>query len=96
VAQLAGVPSAVLREARVRLQMLEGMAFGGGGGAQAGLFEAGITLDSVNRQNNHGAEAAAQRVVDTLDDIDPDTLSPRAALDALYRLKSLRPKGPAS
>jgi DNA mismatch repair protein MutS len=89
VAQLAGVPAAVLRAARVRLQMLEGMAFAGGGGAQAGLFEAETTQDSVNRDNDDRAEAAAQRVLDAVDAIDPDTLSPRDALEVLYRLKSL-------
>jgi DNA mismatch repair protein MutS len=31
----------------------------------------------------------AQAIVDALADIDPDTLTPRQALEALYRLKQL-------
>lgn len=112
VAQLAGVPAAVLREARARLRILEGMALAGGGGPQAGLFEAqrideecsapatggqpapaaapGAHPDRVTVE--HAAQAiGAAEAIDLLRQIDPDALSPREALEALYQLKRLVP-----
>jgi DNA mismatch repair protein MutS len=85
VAQLAGVPGAVLREARTRLRALEAMAAGGGGNPQAGLFEAPTTPDSGRTAVLSHGEALA----DTLRDLRPDEMSPREALDALYQLKGL-------
>ena len=40
--------------------------------------------------------ATPNPVVDAIDDLDPDELSPRQALEALYRLKKLRGRGLAS
>ncbi|MFG1299424.1 DNA mismatch repair protein MutS [Xanthobacter sp. V3C-3] len=39
------------------------------------------------------ADPKAEAVLEALDGLDPDALSPRAALDALYRLKGLRRDG---
>ena len=93
VAQLAGVPAAVLREARSRLKQLEAMAAGGGQDArgQAGLFDAGNPLDcvSVNNACSDGTGSSASRVLDLISDTEPDRLSPREALDRLYQLKTL-------
>jgi DNA mismatch repair protein MutS len=79
VAQLAGVPKAVVRNARRYLQMLEEASLTRGG--QNDLFAAGKTEpESV-------PEADALR--EALDAISPDELSPREALELLYRLKKL-------
>src|SRR6266704_3406128 len=73
VAQLAGVPKAVIRNARRVLQMLEDARLTGGG--QSDLFAAGETEPDALRD----ALAAAN----------PDELSPREALELLYRLKRM-------
>lgn len=77
VAKLAGVPAAVVNHARYALTALE--AHQTEARAQVDLFAA-------------PPEAAApeQSAVDkALGTIDPDALSPREALDALYRLKKI-------
>ncbi|WP_081955181.1 DNA mismatch repair protein MutS [Achromobacter sp. RTa] len=86
VAQRAGVPPAVIRQASRELERLEAQ---GAPTPQLGLFSAAAEADAQ-------AEAAAERsdaleALDTLREelasIDPDSLTPREALDALYRLK---------
>nr|MCU0814032.1 DNA mismatch repair protein MutS [Burkholderiaceae bacterium] len=77
VAQLAGMPSSVIRQARAALEALEGQQRAGT--AQVDLFAPPPVP----------AAPAASPVEDALADLDPDTLTPRQALDALYRLKSL-------
>lgn len=72
VAQLAGVPGRVIREARRYLVELENQA----ASAQPDLFT------SVP-----APEPAPHPVLDMLADIDPDSLSPRQALEQLYALK---------
>ena len=79
VAQLAGVPKAVIRNARRYLQMLEDSRLTGGG--QSDLFAGG----------KPGPEPAteADTLREALDAVNPDELSPREALELLYRLKRL-------
>ncbi|HYS75574.1 MAG TPA: DNA mismatch repair protein MutS, partial [Burkholderiales bacterium] len=79
VAQLAGVPKAVIRNARRVLQMLEDARLTGGG--QSDLFAAGQAAPEP------APEADALR--EALDAVNPDELSPREALELLYRLKRL-------
>src|SRR5712691_660350 len=79
VAQLAGVPKAVIRNARKVLQMLEDARLTGGG--QSDLFAAGQAAPEP------APEADALR--EALDAVNPDELSPREALELLYRLKRL-------
>jgi DNA mismatch repair protein MutS len=77
VAKLAGVPAAVVNHARHALQALEAQQTEAR--AQVDLFAAPPEPASM-----------AQSAVDmALGNIDPDALSPREALDALYRLKKL-------
>ncbi|NBU60103.1 MAG: DNA mismatch repair protein MutS, partial [Betaproteobacteria bacterium] len=100
VAQLAGVPAAVLREARQRLKALEAMAGGGSHSAQGSLFGGGAPeydegahggshLDSVSEQNGGCVDSGsgATRVLDRLREADADALSPRDALALIYQLK---------
>jgi DNA mismatch repair protein MutS len=77
VARLAGMPAAVLNHARHTLDALE--AHASASQAQVDLFAA-----------PPAAEAAPTSAVESaLVDINPDALSPREALETLYRLKTL-------
>jgi DNA mismatch repair protein MutS len=83
VAKLAGLPGPVLARAEEVLKILEQ---GEQGGALARLAE-DLPLFSVAR-----AAAAPPKIsplADELDKIRPDELSPREALELLYRLKKL-------
>jgi DNA mismatch repair protein MutS len=77
VAALAGIPPAVIRAARERLLELEQSA-----ARRAGL-EARPQLPLFSTPAGDPPALAALR------ELEPDGLSPRAALDALYTLKSL-------
>ena len=77
VAKLAGVPGAVVNAARRKLVELENAQVASAG--QGDLFAA---LPAT-------AEPAASPALDRLAAIDPDSLSPREALDLLYELKRL-------
>ena len=79
VAQLAGVPKSVVRNARRYLQMLEEASLTRGG--QTDLFAA-AKADS-------GATPEPDPLREALDAVVPDELSPREALELLYRLKRL-------
>src|SRR6266446_2377779 len=79
VAQLAGVPKAVVRNARRYLQMLEEASLTRGG--QSDLFAAG--------KSEAEAPAEPDALRDALSAANPDELSPREALELLYRLKRL-------
>jgi DNA mismatch repair protein MutS len=84
VARLAGMPSALIRQARASLEALE---------AQSRERDAQIDLFAAPP----APSLPALSVVDeALAQIEPDTLTPREALDALYRLKQLQKtqKGP--
>ncbi|MDB5932389.1 MAG: mismatch repair protein MutS, partial [Polaromonas sp.] len=77
VARLAGVPASVVNHARHALAALEAQQ--SQSSAQVDLFAA-----------PPAAVSAEKSAVDTaLATIDPDALTPREALDALYRLKKL-------
>jgi len=98
VAQLAGVPQAVIRAARKHLAALEAQALRTEG--QFDLFSA--VQAEVAPDKNDGLDEAVHTwvpaLLTTLNAIDPDSLTPREALDALYQLKqlSLRPDGQSS
>ncbi|MBI3045286.1 MAG: DNA mismatch repair protein MutS [Betaproteobacteria bacterium] len=79
VAGLAGVPGAVIRAARKRLAELE--EHGLAAGPQRDLFS-GRVPDAPGAPA--GEEHAALK---RLRDIDPDTLTPREALELLYQLR---------
>ncbi|TAH12628.1 MAG: DNA mismatch repair protein MutS [Curvibacter sp.] len=78
VARLAGMPAAVLNHARHTLDALEAQATESQ--AQVDLFAAPIATEVV----------AASALESALSAINPDALSPREALEALYRLKAIR------
>ncbi len=78
VAALAGVPKDVIRRARKYLELLEESAVSRGG--QDDLF---------TKTRAAEAEPAVDPLRDALGSINPDELSPREALELLYRLKKL-------
>jgi DNA mismatch repair protein MutS len=75
VAALAGVPRPVIDQARRRLRELENSA-------HRHTMQQASQLSLFPDEPEHPA-------LDALEELDPDNLSPREALDALYRLKAL-------
>lgn len=78
VAALAGIPGAVVRAARKQLRE----------------FEQRTTVDPLQpdlfaQSGPEAAESEPHPALEQLADIDPDSLTPRQALDALYALKGL-------
>ncbi len=76
VARLAGVPSPVIHAARRHLRELEDAQLQPG--PQGDLFAAHLPND----------EPPPHPALDQLRELDPDTLTPKAALDMLYALKA--------
>ena len=80
VAKLAGVPPAVVARAREVLERLEREA-----GAPAHLEDLPLFAAAAPPPERHGPSAADE----ALRALDPDSMSPREAMEALYRLKGL-------
>ena len=76
VAALAGVPRPVIRRAKIYLTTLETQRHSEHPQAQLPL--------------SRTSEPEADLLANAVDEIDPDALTPRDALDALYRLKKIR------
>jgi DNA mismatch repair protein MutS len=100
VAQLAGVPQAVIKSARKHLARLEAQALDAT--PQRDLFAAPV--DYPYAGEDAGAEPAPaaaagsealQELLGALEQLDPDALSPREALEQLYQLKRLAAPAPA-
>jgi DNA mismatch repair protein MutS len=83
VAKLAGLPASVIERAKVVLAKLEAedRASPTRGFDDLPLFAASY------RPPPSDADPAAEAVLGTLNTFDPDDMSPRAALEALYTLK---------
>ncbi len=99
VARLAGMPPSLIRQARVTLESLEAQQRQND--EQIDLFaqvdSPGVDFDAMAARGGavlaaSASEAMTQAESQTLAllaGIDPDTLTPREALDALYKLKSV-------
>ncbi len=85
VAKLAGLPASVLSRARDVLEQLEQ--------SQPSVTGFADTLAAYEPQKQHDAP---DLLAEFLTGVDPDTLSPREALDALYKIKQLNHTKPAS
>jgi DNA mismatch repair protein MutS len=80
VAALAGLPKSVVREARGRLAELE----------QRRSDPAPVlTPQTLDAPQQFGLFTQSSAALDALAGIDPDELTPKQALEALYRLKAL-------
>jgi DNA mismatch repair protein MutS len=90
VAKLAGVPATVVRRARDYLTRLD--KFSAGGGPQADLFAPiGVVPDGAS-ESGTGSRAdatASDALAAQLAALDPDAMTPRDALAALYELRKL-------
>src|SRR3569832_875979 len=89
VAQLAGIPQAVIRAARRHLASLEAHSLQPS--PQADLFSSTALGNAEETASNEAPEQHEHddALAQALNALDPDALSPREALDALYRLKQL-------
>jgi DNA mismatch repair protein MutS len=85
VAQLAGVPSSVIRAAKKHLALLE--AHSKEHTPQFDLFSGSSGV--IEAEVEELEENKVHPVVEELNKISPDALSPREALDILYQLKGL-------
>jgi DNA mismatch repair protein MutS len=93
VAELAGVPAPVVRRSAQLLALMEKHGGPLGAGAPLGalpLFAGTATDDPEPPLQEHDALQAA------VNELDPDRLSPREALEALYRLKAMLPVSAAA
>jgi DNA mismatch repair protein MutS len=88
VARLAGLPPAVVARAKSVLAKLEA-GRDATGGIAAGLDDLPLFAAAAT-----AAEPPADPLAEALGGIDPDRLTPREALEALYRLKSLAQPSP--
>jgi DNA mismatch repair protein MutS len=93
VAQLAGVPAQVVRRAASLMATMEkhGGPLGKSASLQALPLFAASPDHAPEPEEVDAVEAEYARLCDALNEINPDELSPKQALDALYRLKALAP-----
>src|ERR1700722_11812279 len=93
VAQLAGVPVAVIREARGFLEALESQRdrAEGGGGRRGKAAQKELPLFAA--QPPQREPAPPDEIRTALEALNPDDLSPKAALEALYKLRKLLESG---
>ena len=89
VAELAGVPKPVVRRAAALLNALEKQSGPRSAGGALGALPLFAAVEPPVREADVPSRDEELRRM--LAEIDPDRLTPREALDALYRLKSLLP-----
>jgi DNA mismatch repair protein MutS len=87
VAQLAGVPPAVIKAARKHLARLESQALDAT--PQLDLFAPPCDEPELDAELAPEAAAVSPALLAALDSLDPDAMSPREALERLYELKRL-------
>jgi DNA mismatch repair protein MutS len=88
VAKLAGLPGAAVRRAREVLARLE-KTDSRAAGQESALDDLPL-FAAARPKSGHSANVDSSPVDRALDSLNPDELCPRAALEALYRLKELR------
>ena len=86
VAQLAGVPRAVISAARKHLSELEAQQ---NQHTQFDLFNAPAVMDSAENEAMASVGFTPHPLLAELSNIDPNELTPKQALDALYLLKKM-------
>ncbi|WP_393978677.1 DNA mismatch repair protein MutS [Xanthobacter nonsaccharivorans] len=90
VAKLAGLPEAVIARARAVLAELEAAERASPVQRMVDDLPLFAAHPKATPAAASAADPVAESVLAALDDLDPDALTPRAALDALYRLKGVR------
>ncbi|MDE2407463.1 MAG: DNA mismatch repair protein MutS [Xanthomonadaceae bacterium] len=81
VAALAGLPKAALQQAKTRLAELEALS--------RDAPHVPLSAPALDQPQQFGLFAASSAALDALAGLDPDELTPKQALEALYRLKAL-------
>lgn len=89
VARLAGLPPATIKRAEEVLAMLEAQRRDGAAMADLPLFAAAASTPDCNETVVNDGETRTESLTTALGALDPDSLSPRDALEAIYRLKSI-------
>ncbi|HEY0182004.1 MAG TPA: DNA mismatch repair protein MutS, partial [Rhodopila sp.] len=89
VAELAGVPAQVVRRAASLMAAME--KHGGPLGKSASLKALPLFAATADEPETAPASDDLAPLHEALREINPDNLSPKQALDALYRLKALMP-----
>lgn len=89
VAQLAGLPKTVIARARAVLAILEESQRSGNGGSDNATLENLPLFDSTLTPPLNAPSSTDAAISTALKDINPDALSPREALEALYRLRKI-------
>ena len=89
VAALAGLPGRVLKRAEAVLRGLEEGARGTGHGKRESGPAVAPSPQSAPKPAQFDLFAPPSPALDALREVDPDALTPRQALDLLYRLKAL-------
>ncbi len=89
VAALAGLPTRVLKQAQVVLRGLEEAARGTAHGARDSVASANPGSRADARPAQLDLFATPSPALDALREVDPDTLTPRQALELVYRLRAL-------
>ncbi|WP_347460671.1 DNA mismatch repair protein MutS [Acinetobacter sp. ANC 7454] len=87
VAKLAGIPASVIKEAQNRLRILEKQQHAKPQSPQPDLFAVEQVVETVVERIVEVEKPSP--VLDMLEEIDVDSLSPREALQQLYALKDL-------
>jgi DNA mismatch repair protein MutS len=92
VAKLAGLPSQLIKNAQKRLEQLE--AEKATQGPQAGLFDepqnsASNPSTQTTAPNGLKHDESLQMLLEALEEVDCDELSPRQALELVFKLKNL-------
>ncbi|MFM7396051.1 MAG: DNA mismatch repair protein MutS [Gammaproteobacteria bacterium] len=87
VAELAGIPREVLTEARRYLNTLENQARQSSG--PQGTLELDSGIGAAMAPEASDELASVRAALDALEELDPDSMSPRDALQKLYELKKL-------
>jgi len=81
VAKLAGIPKSAIKEARQKLEQLESESLASDDHSQLGLFSSANVTNTETESGNP--------VLEKLEMIEPDELSPKQALSLIYELKQL-------
>ena len=87
VAELAGVPAPVVKRAAALMAAME--KHGGPLGKSASLQALPLFAATAEPEETVPKKAEPDPLCDALNEINPDNMSPKQALDALYRLKAL-------
>jgi DNA mismatch repair protein MutS len=88
VAKLAGLPTSVIKQAKIVLRKLEDQA--SQSDQQFDLFNNMSSAADFEDANDQQLSTNTQAIIDRLATLNPDELSPKEALQALYELKRLQ------